>query len=68
MLYALLACLAVLALLTLLGWAAWREHDRLILLAYRAEQGADPARAALEARLNRPGRRLLARWMGILPR
>jgi hypothetical protein len=66
---AVIAVIAVAAVLVaLLGGCAWREHDRLILLAYRAEQGGEPERQAFEARLCRPGRRRLARWMGLLPR
>ncbi|MFH1465228.1 MAG: hypothetical protein ABIO70_12655 [Pseudomonadota bacterium] len=68
MLYALLAIVVLATLSTLLVWATWREHDRLILLAYRAEQGPEAARQAFEGRLNRPGRRPLARWMGLAPR
>lgn len=71
------ALLVVVLLLLLVAGAAalglaWREHDRLIRLAWRAERGPAAeraaARAALDRRVSRPWVRPLARWMGLVRR
>jgi hypothetical protein len=66
---ALLPILIAVPALAALLWLGWREHDRLILLAWRAERAPCGQRAAAvaayNARISRPLVRPLARWMGL---